>query len=144
MENSTFHPVPAKSLEIVLNTEKRNSGGNFTIRSKKTQKDYTYRIKRTKRGEEWVTDILIEKQYLQFHYLGTYKNGVVIKWRGVNNSDTAKGIAWVLKNIEQGNFAKVEEQADLFHTNHCLRCGKELTDATSIELGLGPVCRTTN
>lgn len=136
-----LHKVPVKSLEVVLNTEKNNVGGNFTIRSKRTKKDFTYKIKRSFFKENWITHIYIESQYLDFKHLGTYRNGGVFKNGASITSDTAKGIAWVLKNVESGNFDMIEEQADIFHTKSCLRCGRELTDASSIELGLGPVCR---
>jgi hypothetical protein len=134
--------IPASSLAMVINSEKKNSGGNFTLRSKKTGKDFTYRISRNEFNGRWYTQVYIERQYLDFLHLGCYSNGAIKKKGVLVNTDTANGIAWLLRQVEKGDFDNLEKQADLFHTGSCLRCGKELTDAGSIEIGLGPVCRT--
>lgn len=88
-----LHPVPSSSLEIVLKTEKNNDGGNFTLRSKKSNKDYTYKIKRSEFKGRWYTHVFIERQYLDFLRLGTYSNGLIKNGGQVVNSDTANGIA---------------------------------------------------
>jgi hypothetical protein len=79
---------------------------------------------------------------LKFKHLGYYKDGNVIKSGSIVESDTAKGISWLLRQIESGNTHRLNEQAEVFHTGKCLKCGRELTDAHSIETGLGPICNS--
>jgi len=42
-----------------------------------------------------------------------------------------------------GRMDVVENGVEIMHIGKCIKCGKPLTDATSIEIGLGPVCRHT-
>ena len=47
-----------------------------------------------------------------------------------------------LRKIEQGKFDLLNDNIEFFHLGKCLRCGKTLTDQESINIGLGPVCRS--
>ena len=134
--------IKPESLIQVITSEKRNKGGNFTLRGRKTNKDFTYKISRSEFNGTWFTHVYVETQYLSFKHLGYYRNGNIFKGGSVVESDTAKGISWLLRQIEKGNTTKLNEQAELFHTGNCLKCGRELTDAHSIETGLGPVCNS--
>jgi hypothetical protein len=50
-------------------------------------------------------------------------------------------IAYVLGKAETKNFGLLDSLVEVMHTGNCLVCGKTLTDAKSIEFGLGPICR---
>lgn len=121
---------------------KKNIGAEFTIRSRQSGKDFTYKIQRSPFKGQWYTHIFIEKEYLHFDYLGMYVNGSIVR-KGVGKIVTpaAIAIAWVLLKVEENKFNLLDQSIDLFHLGCCLRCGKTLTDAESIEIGLGPVCR---
>jgi hypothetical protein len=140
--NTQIGFIKPESLISVITSEKKNKGGNFTLRGKKTNKDFTYRISRSEFNDRWFTHVYVETQYLKFKHLGYYKDGNVIKSGSIVESDTAKGISWLLRQVESGNTHRLNEQAEVFHTGKCLKCGRELTDAHSIETGLGPICNS--
>ena len=134
------HIISSNVLAIVISTEKNNNGANFTLKSIKTGKDFTYKISRKSYKGNWYTHISVEKNYLEFDYLGSYFKGKIFKKGSVNNSDSSNAIAFVLGAVEAGRFDFLDSTMELMHTGNCLTCGKELTDASSIERGLGPIC----
>lgn len=139
---NTQHKISSTALEMVLMAPKNNVGASFTVRSKSTGKDYTYRIKRSVFNGNWFTHIFVEKTYLHFDYLGSYFQGKIWSKKKVVETPAAIAIAWVLQKVEEKKFVMLDtEKIDLFHLGSCLRCGKTLTDSESIEHGLGPVCR---
>lgn len=138
------HLIDPSALALILTTEKNNSGGaDFTIVSLRTGKDYTFNIARKNYNGKWYTYVNVERGYQNYLYLGFYSNGNIIFKGAVNYSESATAITWVLRQIESGAFDVVRRQAEIFHLGQCLKCGKTLTDAKSIEIGLGPICRTT-
>lgn len=134
------HIISTKVLETVIKAEKKNSGATFTIKSLKTSKDYTYSINRKKYNDKWFTFVNVETTYLKFDKLGSYFNGKIYNAGKVVDSPSALAIAWVLKKVEEGQFEMLDKNVELMHTGSCLRCGRILTDAISIERGLGPTC----
>lgn len=133
---------PIETITTLLKSDGTFKGGAFTVRSKKTGKDLTYKI----RKKEWQGGLYIhcyvETQYLEFKYIGTYKNGKLFKSRMENENVTAKGIAWIIDKIFAGAGEVVEASAEIMHLGKCLKCGRTLTDAKSIETGLGSHCRS--
>jgi hypothetical protein len=141
----TKHKMTAENFAHVLNNnqQKKLKGAPFTIRGKKTGKDYTYLLKQNVYNGVNYIHVYIEYSYLEFSYLGYFRDGFLLKKGGVVvETESAKGIAWILKNILGKNIDAVDAQADIFHMGKCAKCGKPLTDATSIEIGVGPVCRS--
>ena len=138
---NTQHKISSTALELVLMAPKNNVGASFTIRSKDSGKDYTYKIKRCAFKGGWYTHIFVEKTYLHFDYLGNYFNSKIWLKGKPLETPAAIAIAWVLGKAEIKRFTFLDSKIDLFHLGSCLRCGKTLTDAESIEHGLGPVCR---
>ncbi len=51
------------------------------------------------------------------------------------DAPSALAFAWLWRNI-------ASDQAELWHAGSCSRCGRQLTDPTSIAAGLGPICIT--
>lgn len=139
---NTQYKISSTALESVLLAPKNNVGAEFTIRSKDSGKDYTYKIRRSAFKGIWYTHIFVEKTYLHFDYLGSYFEGNIWLKKQPVKTPAAIAIAWVLKKVEEKKFIMLDtEKIDVFHLGSCLRCGKTLTDAQSIEHGLGPVCR---
>jgi hypothetical protein len=133
--------VNPESLAQVLKSTKRNKGGNLTVVSKATKKEFTYRIARSEFKDKWYTQVYVETQYMQFRHLGVYKEGGLFKAGQAVVTPAALGASWLLKHCENGNHTLVTTQAEIYHTGCCLKCGKELTDSESIKAGLGPICR---
>ena len=137
----TKNPFDAQTLHIVIFAEKNNGGAAFTVRSKVTGKDFTFKINRSEFNGKFYTHVKVEKEYLNFVYLGSYFNGGMFKKRQLVKTPAALAIAWVLKMIENQKFDILKEGVELMHLGNCLKCGRTLTDADSIQMGLGPVCR---
>lgn len=131
----------SEAFKFILNSEKNNNGAPFTVRSKETGKDFTFKISRNEWNGNRFTHVKVEVGYMEFKYLGHYRNGALNRKGQIIDSTSAKAISWILRNIEQENFEKVDELVEFFHLGKCVKCGKDLTDATSIEIGLGPICR---
>jgi hypothetical protein len=132
--------ISSKSLLPVITDNKNNNGAQFTIKSIKTGKDYTYKIKRSIYNDNWFTHVYVEKSYLNFIHLGVYRSGAIYKNGNIVNTPSAIALAYVLNKVEQKRFQELDNKLEIMHTGKCLKCSKILTDAISIELGLGPVC----
>lgn len=130
----------ASALQHVFR-DKRNSGAVFTLRSKVTGKDYSYRITRYEYEGRWYTGVKVEVGYMNFIRLGNYYKGAIWKKSSRVETPSAVAIAWVLARVEEGKFDYLDTQIDTFHLGSCIVCGRPLTDAISISLGIGPVCR---
>jgi hypothetical protein len=135
------HKISSSALFEVINRKANNKGADFTIKSIKTGKDYTYKISRSQYKDNWYTHIKVETEYLKFVRLGTYYNGAIRHKGELVNTPSAIAIAYVLAKVELMVFNALDNQIDIMHTGNCLVCGKTLTDANSIEIGLGPICR---
>ena len=135
------HKISSTALASVINSEKNNSGADFTLKSLATGKDFTYKIARKEFKGNWYTHISVEVGYLDFQYLGTYFSGAIRRKGAPITTSSAQAIAYVLLAVEGQKFAFLDEKMDLMHKGSCLVCGRTLTDANSIESGLGPVCR---
>ena len=135
------HKISSTALASVLNSEKNNSGADFTLKSVATGKDYTYKIARKEFKGNFYTHISVEVGYLNFEYIGTYFKGAIRRKGSSITTPSAQAIAFVLNKVEEQRFALLDEKMDLMHKGSCLVCGRTLTDANSIESGLGPVCR---
>lgn len=133
--------VPTEALLSLLQGDTQSNGGEFTALSKRSGKDYTYKVSRKQFNDKWYTHIRVETNYLEWQYLGFFKDGKVIRKGQEVDSPSAKGIAWILHNIQLGNHQAVTEQVEVMHLGKCLRCNRPLTDSDSISIGFGPICR---
>jgi len=134
------HVISSVALGATINSEKNNSGANFTLKSIKTGKEYSYKIIRSQYNGNWYTHIKVETGYQNFKRLGTYYKGKIRNKKEVINSPSAVAIAFVLDKVEHSEFNYLDERMQLMHQGKCLCCGKPLTDSHSIEIGLGPIC----
>lgn len=129
--------VNTEALSSLLKGEGKVVGAPFTVLSHKTHKDYTFKVSRAPYKNVWYTHVRVETGYLQFTYLGFYTGIGIMRKGSIVNTPSAIAAAWVLKRIVTGGDLS---GVTIYHTGRCLRCGRELTDAQSIEAGLGPVC----
>jgi len=135
------HLLHPSALLTVITAEKNNSGADFTAVSLVTGKEYTFNIARKEYNGKWYTYVKVEREYQNYLYLGFYANGNVIFKGKTNFSDASVAIAWILRQVEAQKFENLTKQIEIYHLGHCLKCGKVLTDSTSIQAGLGPICR---
>ncbi len=110
--------------------------GNATIifNNSKSGNQFAYHIKMAEGGGTWFVSYLGT-------YLGFIRGDVFIK------SNKHEYSAIELKAIESFNQVWLRivrkiphEQLEIMHDGHCGKCGRPLTDAESIERGIGPEC----
>lgn len=112
----------------------------FTLVSKASGKRYTYRVAKAKDGDLFFANLLVGQNNEQdYEYIGFTKDGAeLIAGKKGNPSHTAfKALDWAFRQFTAGN---MPEQLECWHEGRCARCGRALTDPTSIELGFGPEC----
>lgn len=131
--------IASQNLSAIFGA-KQNNGGSFTVVSKKTGKDYTFKVANKSWNGKTYTHVSVETQYLDWSYLGTFFNGKIFNKRQVVSTPSAIAIGWLLTNVQQGNFIKLDESVEILHLGNCIRCGRTLTDAESIKRGLGSEC----
>lgn len=143
------HPISPRNLSslFVSDEGKRVNGGVFTIRSKRSMRDFTFRISQVPFKGYPYLHVKVEKGYLEFGYLGYFRDGVIVrrdKTSGrteVVHTPAAEAASWLLRKLKAGAFTELEQSIQLFHMGKCLKCGKPLTDSVSITAGFGPICR---
>lgn len=122
----------------------------FTIRSHKTGKHFTYKISKSKKiiGMYFVSINSYDKPLLngsvgKWSYIGvlTEEPNGELYFRTTQKSTIGRGdkrvdtFMWFVRHHEH------LFNCDFFHIGKCGKCGRTLTDPTSIEIGLGPICR---
>lgn len=123
--------------------------GMFTLQSS-SGKHITYKITSPKHCEPnkekplWVS-VLSGDNIFQF--LGTVwpsemKYFHSPKAKPSLNSDSVKGIKWLINHSKQKQNLPIEMK--FWHEGVCCRCGRALTHPESIENGIGPVCSHIN
>jgi len=132
--------ISSKVLDSLVLREKQSKGGVFTVKSKKTGKEFSYKIGRSEFNGYWFTHVKVEQGTQMFRYLGWYKDGKLLKKKQEVKTPAAVAISAVLKMVENGKFEWLDEKMELYHEGRCLTCGRPLTDSESIKRGIGPVC----
>jgi len=130
------------------------TGGNalFTITSEKTGKHYTYKVAK-KRGEDdsplFVRCLSngVNTDWENQLYLGTLVQNVEDKCLFVrpgakgSTGPAANALNWTLRQLtEHGD--DIHPDVRIQHEGRCCACNRVLTDPTSIDLGIGPECRS--
>lgn len=131
--------IASETLSAIFG-DKQNNGGEFTVVSKKTNKDFTFKVANKSWKGVTYTHVSVETEYLNFKYLGTFFNGKIFHKRQVINSPSALAIAWLLCKVQENKFDLLDESVEILHLGNCIRCGRTLTDAESIKRGLGSEC----
>lgn len=112
----------------------------FTVRSERTGTRFTYKVVKAKDREDlfFVKVLSGPDNTSSYTYIGAIFGDQfrsTAKSRVSPDAPSFKAFAWLNANL--GNLPKM---VSLFHHNHCGRCGRVLTDPTSIETGIGPIC----
>lgn len=115
----------------------------FTIRSEKTGKHYTYKVKKEKDGKVWyVSRLTANNDYM---YLGSIFQEEDMQFRTTRKTSTYSHYSegwtafdWLWKYLRKD---LMPPNLSFFHAGRCGMCGLELTDPVSIKEGYGPDCR---
>jgi len=144
LQTRTKHLADHRILTAVFNsTDKPRTETVFVAVSKKTGKDYTFKVVKKTFKDRQFYHCYVEVGYLSWRYLGHYWRGEILRKGGrVITSTTALSIAWIFNLVERRLYEQIKNSVEIWHTGNCARCGRTLTDVTSIKAGLGPVCIT--
>lgn len=136
-------------------------GGNstFTLRSLKTGKRITYKVKSTRldEGRNWSTNNQNRDRFfvsflngpdnnsdyaymglLDRHSDGHYVFRTTAKSRASRSSETVKAFEYCWNSVEQG--CAWPRGVEFFHEGSCCVCGRKLTTPESVASGIGPEC----
>jgi len=109
----------------------------ITLKSKKTGKHFTYRIRKKKNQDVWFVSALYNPSDQMYSYIGCiteFGKFVHTKKSQVNSdSPVFQAFCWSWNNLRS-------EKLEIWHEGRCGRCGKSLTDPESIQRGFGPYC----
>ena len=133
--------TPVEVVAGLIKLDENFPGGAFTLVSKNTGKQFTYKLRKKLWLGVYYIHCFAMNRYLEFEYLGYYKDGKIIHKRALNDSIKAKGLEWLIKQIKHGKTAQIEEKSEILHLGKCLKCGRKLTDSERIKLGLGSYCQ---
>lgn len=122
-----------------------------TLVSKKTGERFTYRIRNPKLESAtsvYYVDVLTgpnnEADYTPLSVLAL-ENGQLHNYRASisrigNDAPSAIAFRWAAQHLLIKPSELVLELLDVFHEGRCSRCGRLLTNPSSVGLGLGPEC----
>lgn len=113
-----------------------------TIVSGETGRRFTYQLRRSTDGAVCFVAVLTgENNASDYEFVGVVRGSEFrhsLKSRISSDATSVKAFAWVWRMLHSGEAIR---SVEIWHNGHCARCGRLLTDPTSIETGLGPVCR---
>lgn len=130
----------------------------FTLVSKKTGTRYTYKLQlpKAKEGSKYPAPDPVFGPFFakvltgpentnDFEFVGTVRRDSLArisyshsgKSRIGATAPSVAALQWFLYRLQAGGSL---DQAEVFHTGRCARCGHELTVPESVASGLGPVC----
>ena len=113
-----------------------------TIKSVKTGKHFTYKIKKLEDKNIKFVSVLFDPSSKRYQYIGTIReNGSFSLTRGSKCDENAisfKAFNWAWEHIRN---MSMPSDLEVWHEGKCGKCGRQLTDPESIELGIGPICR---
>jgi len=111
----------------------------LTAKSLKTNRHFTYKFRKLS-GRDWPF-VFVLKNNNRYDYIGMLDNEFNIQFTNKSKlpSDNIKliALAYILKNLTRN---QIPNNLQLSHNGQCAKCGKKLTDPTSIQKGIGPQC----
>jgi len=147
--NTTF-TIPAQGIKITDKDQIQmyvyGGKGRFRMKSLKSEKEFVYKIspmsKRNARYDEYTFYVsLVVPGGTEF--MGVMKseeNRYIHSKKSYRQFDSpeVKGFRWLLEQFQTDS--EFPPMMEFYHMGVCSCCGKGLTDPTSIELGIGPIC----
>jgi hypothetical protein len=120
----------------------------ITLTSKKTDKSYTYKITRAKKGTVayFISLMTGPDNQDDFSYIGMHRPGAPEAFvttrasRLPPNAAPCRAIGYFLAHVCAGPVAKIPAALEVRHQGKCGRCKRALTVPESIDRGIGPEC----
>lgn len=120
-------------------------GGNarFTLRSKKTDTRFTFRVRVSEDGKcHFVTFLSGPDNGNDYRYLGFYREGQPyrhgsLKAKAGQEAPVARAFNFFATCLEQG---RLSANLEFYHEGRCGRCARALTVPESVLTGFGPEC----
>lgn len=141
---SDFVDAPRGRISNAQDALKFILAGNasFTLVSAKTGTRYTYKVKKSDKGNIHFVYLLTgPDNESSFTYIGVIRAGTKFELTKASSMKASalpiKGIEWAVRHLARGEFPC---NAELWHEGKCGRCGRKLTVPESIAAGLGPEC----
>lgn len=121
-------------------------GGNATLTVKNNKGEhYTYKIRKGHQPDApFFCALLGGSNIHRYTYIGIYNPSKLLVFPSLKHGWTfdsipVKVINWAITYINSGK--ELPAGYDIHHEGRCCRCGRELTDPESVNLGIGPHCR---
>ena len=115
----------------------------FTVSNNKGE-HFTFKIMKAKDSETLYFANVLSGGNGIYTYMGIFDNHsckVVQGKKGISpEAKSVKVLEWAIKVIK--GESPLPNDYNIQHEGACGRCGKSLTDNISLEIGLGPYCRT--
>lgn len=112
-----------------------------TIKSVKTGKHFTYKVKKHREKELRFVSVLYDGDD-NYNYIGCiFEAGAFKHTKGSKCLPTAESFRafnWTWANVRK---LTIPDYLEIWHEGRCGRCGRKLTEPESIRLGIGPICR---
>lgn len=122
----------------------------FTLKSVKTGVRFTYRAVRPKKDSEapvFVSLLMGADNTSDYRYIATLFSNERVVLRHTKKSAVApdaksfKALDYLIRVVQHPEAPEqLPAEIEFWHQGSCGRCGRPLTDPTSIASGLGPVC----
>lgn len=113
----------------------------FTLRSLRTDAHYTFKVQKATNAERWFVKVLVAPD--QYQYMGTI-DGSPPRFRLTGKSQYEPestsvrafkyAFGWLSRDV-------IPRELEVKHSGKCGRCGRLLTNPTSIDRGFGPECQ---
>ncbi len=131
----------SKFIEQLHSEEKVNA--TVVLKSLKSNKDFTYKIKAFNVRASRYFKIGTEVGYNEFRYTYTFSvyNNIKQNEGYLMHTEATANARWLLNKLYDKNIVSILAQVELYHTGKCIKCGRTLTDLDSIEYGMGKHCR---
>jgi len=113
----------------------------FTVLNTRTGNRFTFRVNKGKRSgaPHFVSVLTGSDNNSSYSYAGAIFDATNFRWtrksRLFRNAQSVLTFSWFWSNLD-----RLPEFIEVYHHNHCGRCGRLLTVPESITNGVGPVC----
>lgn len=118
----------------------------LTAKSKLTGVSFTFKFKLNRpKTLAWVSVLSGPDNQNDYTYVGVLKDGMYghsQKSDYPTDAPSVKALRYIFTTLSKNDFPKLDSTVEFWHAGYCAVCGKLLTDATSIQLGVGPKCKT--
>lgn len=137
-QNQLTREVLEKLIELIHN-KNEDVSAIIVVKSRRTGDDHTYKITANNRLSNRKFTVYMESGYDNYDYVYSCYNQF-FEPKSITGK-VARGGVWLLRYVVENKIDDILQDAILYHTGKCIKCNRTLTDATSIEYGMGPECR---